>query len=113
MEEEFKRMENNNHPQENGDNNKIPKSQIYVLLIAALITLFAVTTMRDRMEHAQRKEVTYDEFVREVNLGNVDSALIKGSEIIFSYKESTQKNPLVEYYVVRMEGDYGLVDRLT
>ncbi len=106
-------MENNNHPQENGNNNKIPKSQIYVLLIAALITLFAVTTMKDRMEHAQRKEVTYDEFVREVSLGNVESALVKSSEIVFTYKESAQKNPLVQYYVIRMEGDYGLVDRLT
>ena len=106
-------MENNNHPQENGNNNKIPKNQIFILLFAALITFFAVTTMKDMLTSAQREEVSYNEFVQAVNDGNVDAAVIKNTEINFTYKEEVGKNPMVGYYVVRMEGDYGLVDRLT
>lgn len=106
-------MENNNHPQENGNNNKIPKNQIFILLFAALITFFAVTTMKDMLTSAQREEVSYNEFVQAVKDGNVDAAVIKNTEINFTYKEEVGKNPMVGYYVVRMEGDYGLVDRLT
>ena len=47
-------MENNNHQQENGNNNKIPKNQIFILVFAALITFFAVTTMKDVLTNAQR-----------------------------------------------------------
>lgn len=106
-------MENNNHQQENGNNNKIPKNQIFILVFAALITFFAVTTMKDVLTSAQREEVSYNEFVAAVTEGNVEMAVIKNTEIDFTYKEEVGKNPMVGYYVVRMEGDYGLVDRLT
>ena len=43
----------------------------------------------------------------------MDAAVIKNTEINFTYKYEVGKNPMVGYYVVRMEGDYGLVDRLT
>ncbi len=106
-------MENNNHQQENGNNNKIPKNQIFILVFAALITFFAVTTMKDVLTNAQREEVSYNEFVAAVTRGEVDTAVVRNTEIDFTYKEEAGKNPMVGYYVVRMEGDYGLVDRLT
>ncbi len=104
-------MENNNS-QENGNNNKLPKNQFMVMLIAAVITLVTVTMMKNVMTTAQRKEVSYDQFVTEVTQGDISAVTITNTEIKVMYEAEADKNPLVEYYVVRLEGDYSLVDRL-
>ena len=68
-------MENNNHqpPNSGGNNNKNqgPQSQIMVMLIAAIITLVAVYVMRSIMVTEGREEITYNEFVEEVEAGIV------------------------------------------
>jgi cell division protease FtsH len=105
-------MDNNNRPPENGNQNKGPGSQVIIMLIAAAITLAAVFMMKNVMDHEQREEITYDQFVTDINDGMVESVTVKNSEIAIGYKSDANKNPLKGYYVMRIEGDYDLVDRL-
>ncbi len=105
-------MENNNRPPENGNGNKGPGSQIVVMLIALAITLFAVGMMKNVMDHGQREEISYDQFIRDVEEDKVAEVNLKSSEIIVTYKDEAEKNPLKGYYVVRIAGDSDLVKRL-
>ena len=76
-------MENNNHqpPGNGGNNNKNqgPQSQIMVMLVAAIITMVAVYMMRNVMVSEGREEISYNQFVEEVESGIVESVLVKSS----------------------------------
>ena len=110
--ESMKHMDNNNNQPQNGGGN-LPKNQFMVMLIAAIITLVAVTVMKNVMVSGRQKEVTYSDFIEEVADGEVDSVIIKNSEIDIQYKESSEKfNPVFEYYTIPVERDYRLADRL-
>ncbi len=104
---------NNNRPQEQDGNGKLPKNQMWIMLIAAIATLAIVTMMKNVMVDERQQEVTYSQFWEEVERGEVESVTIAGSQINIQYKESSDKaNPLFEYYTIPVSRDYGLTDRL-
>ena len=108
-------MDNNNsqQPQQNGNNNKVPKGQFIVMLIAALVTLGVAGMMKSYMGSRSQKEVTYDQFIEEVEDGQVESILRRSSRIEIRYKESSEKfNPAFQYYTIPLSGDYMLAERL-
>ena len=108
-------MDNNNsqQPQQNGNNNKFPKGQFIVMLIAALVTLGVAGMMKSYMGSRSQKEVTYDQFIEEVEDGQVESILRRSSRIEIRYKESSEKfNPSFQYYTIPLSGDYMLEERL-
>lgn len=100
---------NNNRPDNSGGNNngsnKMPKGQFMMLLIAAIITLTAVTMMKNFMVDKQREEVTYSEFVNEANEGHVESVTVKSGELGITYKQGYEKASMfIQYYVVPLPG---------
>lgn len=109
-------MDNNkNYPnQSDGDNNnKVPKNQITILVLAALLTLLAVLFMQNVLVDSMRQELSYDEFVKYVAEGQVESVTIHNAEIAVELKEDSKYFvPKMQYYAVRLEGDYDLVERL-
>ena len=111
-------QQNNNQPQggENGNqgnNGKFPKNQLFIVLIAAFITFAIAGFMRGYMTDKSQKEITYDEFVSEVEHGEVKAVTIKNSQIDIEYKEDSEKfNPILKTYTVPVERDYKLADRL-
>ena len=108
-------MDNNNsqQPQQNGNNNKFPKGQFIVMLIAALVTLGVAGMMKSYMGSRSQKEVTYDQFIEEVEDGQVESILRRSSRIEIRYKESSEKfNPAFQNYTIPLSGDYMLAERL-
>ena len=111
-------QQNNSQPQggENGNqgnNGKFPKNQLFIVLIAAFITFAIAGFMRGYMTDKSQKEITYDEFVSEVEHGDVKAVTIKNSQIDIEYKEDSEKfNPILKTYTVPVERDYKLADRL-
>ena len=111
-------QQNNSQPQggENGNqgnNGKFPKNQLLIVLIAAFITFAIAGFMRGYMTDKSQKEITYDEFVFEVEHGDVKAVTIKNSQIDIEYKENSEKfNPILKTYTVPVERDYKLADRL-
>lgn len=103
-------QQNNNQPQggENGNqgnNGKFPKNQLFIVLIAAFITFAIAGFMRGYMTDKSQKEITYDEFVSEVEHGDVKAVTIKNSQIDIEYKEDSEKfNPILKTYTVRWNG---------
>ena len=111
-------QQNNSQPQggENGNqgnNGKFPKNQLLIVLLAAFITFAIAGFMRGYMTDKSQKEITYDEFVSEVEHGDVKAVTIKNSQIDIEYKEDSEKfNPILKTYTVPVERDYKLADRL-
>ncbi|MCD8224426.1 MAG: ATP-dependent zinc metalloprotease FtsH [Clostridiales bacterium] len=82
------------------------------MLLAALIAMGTVMIMRNAASVGQRQEVDYNQFVAEVENGEVASVEVGNSELIIVYKDVLEKDPSLEYYVTRLEGDYEFVSRL-
>ena len=104
----------NNQPQENGGgNDKFPKNQLRVVLLAAFITFGIAGFMRTYMADKSQQEISYDAFIKEVEQGSVESVTVRNNQIDIRYKENSEKfNPLLKVYTVPMERDYRLTDRL-
>ncbi len=107
-------QQNNPSPNgENGNNGKFPKNQLLIVLIAAFITFAIAGFMRSYMADRSQKEITYDEFVAQVENGDVEAVTIKNTQIDIQYKEDSKEfNPILKTYTVPMERDYKLTDRL-
>ncbi len=107
-------QQNNQSPNgENGNNGKFPKNQLLIVLIAAFITFAIAGFMRSYMADRSQKEITYDEFVAQVENGDVEAVTIKNTQIDIQYKEDSKEfNPILKTYTVPMERDYKLTDRL-
>ncbi len=103
------------------DNNKktdpnAPKTNwqtISMLVVAALLTFTVVTLMRNAIDASRTQELTYNEFVQLVNEGNVESVSVGNTKItVIPKKDVKDYSQQINYFVVRIEGDYSFVDRL-
>ena len=103
-------MDNNN---QNRNNRKKPGGPgIWVMVIVLCITLAVVSMMNSALKKSQSQEVSYDEFVRMIEDGEVEAVRESGSRLVIVPKSSsTQYSRLIQYYTVRVQ-DLKLTDRL-
>ena len=85
---------------------------ITMLLIAALLTFGLVSWMNSYLNSKKRQELSYNEFVKMVDGGEVESIKIGGTEItVVPKKDNAKYSQDLDYYVVKVPGDYKFVDR--
>lgn len=105
-------MDNNNSGN-NQNNNKTPqnKSTLFVILIASLVLILVLSYMRGIVSSASNQKISYDEFIKKVESGQVEEVSIAQDKITITPK--SQKNPLIPttFYTVRV-ADAELPDRL-
>jgi len=104
-------MDNNNN--QNKDNNNSPKNR-QTLLIVLLITIamfLILTYMRGIFSSATNQKITYDEFIKKVEAGEVASVLINQGEIEITPAGQENAYIPIKYYTVAVD-DPGLTDRL-
>ena len=99
---------------ENRKSNKNYNGQtIIVLIIAALLTFSVVSLMRSKIFDSLRQEIPYNEFMKMVDEGLVDSVEIENTQIAIKTKADAKNySPETEYYTVRMDSDPELINRL-
>ncbi len=109
--------QNNNGNSGPGGGGEDPKKQsIFLLLIASLVTLFCMSYFMKALTGNTEKEITYNEFIRMVESGEVESVQIESDRITIKpvKKEdivSIYGVPEVTYYTGRIADD-GLTERL-
>ena len=102
-------MDNNNKQDPNMKSNW---QTITMLLIAALLTFGLVSWMNSYLNSKKRQELSYNEFVKMVDGGEVESIKIGGTEItVVPKKDNAKYSQDLDYYVVKVPGDYKFVDR--
>ena len=78
---------------------------ITMLLIAALLTFGLVSWMNSYLNSKKRQELSYNEFVKMVDGGEVESIKIGGTEItVVPKKDNAKYSQDLDYYVVRCRG---------
>ena len=86
---------------------------IGMLIVAAILTFLVVGWMNSTVNARRRQELSYNEFVKMIDDGKVESISVGNSEISVQPKEGDPNySQQIEYYVVRLEGDYQFVDRI-
>ena len=101
-------MDNNNQNRNNGKKPGGPG--IWGMVIVLCITLAVVSMMNSALKKSQSQEVSYDEFVRMIEDGEVEAVRESGSRLVIVPKSSsTQYSRLIQYYTVQ---DLKLTDRL-
>lgn len=102
-------MDNN----QNRNNGKKPNGQsIGILVFVILLTLFAVTLMNSTVQKTTTEELGYEEFIKMVDDGKVDTVRFGGTRITIIPKESAEGySRFKKYYTVRVQ-DFKLTDRL-
>ncbi len=101
-------MDNNDKKRGPNGNNKKP---FLYTLVAAILFLALFSYMTNRIKEGSSKEITYDQFIKMVDNGEVKEVLFKSDKIIIDPKK--QENPMydVNYYTGYVKDDT-LSDRL-
>lgn len=86
---------------------------ISMLAVAALLTFVLVTGMQGLVSSRQNEELTYSEFVRRVENGEVE-AVVEGTSTVQVIPKSGNPDfsSQLNYYVVRLNSDYDYASRL-
>ena len=102
-------MDNNNKQDPNMKSNW---QTITMLVVAAILTFTVVSGMNNYLNSKRRQELSYNEFVKMVDAGEVESISIGSAEYtIIPKKGNTKYSQDLDYYVVKVPGDYKFVDR--
>ncbi len=120
----------NNHDNNNGHGNgnggggghdgKDPRKQsLIIMLVAAVLSLFFVSYLTKVVTGATNREITYNEFIKLVDEGSVESVKIETGQIVITpkVKESSDKlisyyQPTITYVTGKVEDDDTLTKRL-
>ena len=106
----------------NGNNNggKDPKKQsLLIMLVAALISLLCISYFTSAVTHATNKEIPYNEFIKMVEKGQVQSVKIESSHLVIVPKVQEESSkpmyyyqPTITYTTGKIEEDETLTKRL-
>ena len=104
-------MDNNKKNDPNGQ--KSNWQTISMLAVAALLTFVLVTGMQGLVSSRQNEELTYSEFVRRVENGEVE-AVVEGTSTVQVIPKpgNPDFSSQLNYYVVRLNSDYDYASRL-
>ncbi len=120
-------MENGNNNRNSGNNgtggngNQNPRKQsLFLLLLAALITLLCMSYFMKAMNRATNREIPYNEFIKMVEDDQVQSVEIENDRINITpvQPEAQQtgsflyQTPVITYYTGKVETDDSLTQRL-
>lgn len=103
-----------------GNDGKDPRKQsIIIMLVAAVLSLFFVSYLTKVVTGATNREITYNEFIKLVDAGSVESVKIETGQIVITpkVKESSDKllsyyQPTITYVTGKVEDDDTLTKRL-
>ena len=103
--------QNNNNNRNNKNNNKGNKQGWILVAITTLITTFLVVGMLQLSQDVTTKEISYSEFLKMVDDGEIEKVVIESERYAITPKEDDkQENPLLgkiemTYYTGIMEDD--------
>ncbi|MBO5323880.1 MAG: ATP-dependent zinc metalloprotease FtsH [Oscillospiraceae bacterium] len=108
--------ENRESPKKNssGDGKK-PKLNIWVTLLIAVAIVLVISTVYNAIVNSQFKETTYDEFLAEMEAGNLAEVELQYDRVVYLTKEEAAKdaNQQQAYYTGLPNGDVmGLAEKL-
>ena len=103
---------NGNNGGNNGGNGPQKRSNIMLVLIASLCVILMVSWFIKSMNSATNTEITYNEFIRMLEAGEVESVLIGEDEITITPKENEKGKNLYGYGQIPQTYYTGLAEEM-
>ena len=104
-------MENNNSNNNNNNKKGGNRQTIFILLVATLAVLLILSYMRSSLAGATNQKISYDEFIKKVESGEIEKVEIGDDKITITPKEQTNPYVTSTFYTVPVYDD-NLPDRL-
>ncbi len=105
---------NNNAGNNNDDQKKKQNRRSIIICLMVALGMFLVFSFMNRqVKNATHKEITYDQFLKMLDDGQVNSVELTSSQINITPKNSSDSLYQITYYTGIISMDYNLVDRLT
>ena len=104
-------MENNNNKPDAGKNQN--RRSIIICLVAALGMFLIFSFMNNQVEKASNKEITYDQFIKMLNDGQIESVVLDSDRIEITPRAQGSTLYEITYYTGIISMDYNLVERLS
>ncbi|WP_022766710.1 ATP-dependent zinc metalloprotease FtsH [Butyrivibrio sp. XPD2006] len=114
---------NNNNPLGGGGGNSPRRQNLILLLVAALVTMFLMTYFLRAFSENTNSEVSYSDFIKKVEAGEIEKIVIEEDRINIYPKETKAEDQLgfgysltgyttVTYYTGKAEEDSVLTQRM-
>ena len=101
---------NSNDNQNKGSNSNRP---IWIVcIIVALCAVMLFSYVNNQIENEQNRQITYDEFLRMLDEGEVKSVLLDGNKIRITPEKQPDTYLPVTYFTGYISSDLGLVSKL-
>ena len=91
--------------QNNNPNNRNNRQGLSFILIVTLITAMLVTMLYQFQGNGNEQEISYDEFLKMVDDGEVDKVLIQSNQIVITAKKEKGERIAKEYYTGLVQDD--------
>ncbi len=95
-----------------GNNGNRNRQSLLILLVCVLISMLCMSLFSGLMSDSSSKKITYDEFVRMLDEGEIKSVVIGADSIDITPKAELSARGLVRYYTTRTEDITALTERL-
>ena len=84
-------MDENNNKQGGDNNGRKPQNvRIFIIcLIAAILAMLFFKYLTEQVQSAKVEEVTYDEFLKMLEKGDIESVVIENQKIVITPKNQT------------------------
>ncbi len=101
----------NNRGNDNNNKNQKNRQTLLILVIATLVTMLMVSYMRTTIISGTNEKISYDEFIKKVEKGEIEKVVISSEEIEITPVGQSERPIKKTYYTARVEDD-ALADRL-
>ena len=91
--------------QNNNPNNRNNRQGLSFILIVTLITAMLVMMLYQFQGNGNEQEISYDEFLKMVDDGEVDKVLIQSNQIVITAKKEKGERIAKEYYTGLVQDD--------
>ena len=91
--------------QNNNPNNRNNRQGLSFILIVTLITAMLVMMLYQFQGNGNEQEISYDEFLKMVDDGEVDKVLIQSNQIVITVKKEKGERIAKEYYTGLVQDD--------
>ena len=105
-------MDNNeSNNNQNGGNKNKNQQTIFIILVASVVMFLLLSFMRSFFGSATNKKISYDDFIKKVEAGEIESVLIGSEQVEITVKGQEDAYVPLKYYTIPVD-DPGLTDRL-
>ena len=104
---------NSNEPNNDEKKNGEIKTSVVVCLILVFVMFILFSYVRDKIDATQNVEISYNEFIKKLEKGELKSVVVKGDRLVLTPKKSKDKDKIKDLPMTYYTGILNFIFILT